>query len=101
MGSVTKCGHFGQFCLPATSICRLFASKAKANTTKYLRKQATDEFAVKAREHSYRARSAFKLIEIDDRFEVLKPGEVYAHWLTFMFHPFSCSLCLLINEVVC
>ncbi|VDM84127.1 unnamed protein product, partial [Strongylus vulgaris] len=60
--------------LPTASNHRLFASKAKANTTKYLRRQMTDEFAVKAREHSYRARSAFKLIEIDDRFQILKPG---------------------------
>ncbi|EYC28398.1 hypothetical protein Y032_0007g3205 [Ancylostoma ceylanicum] len=74
MGYATTCGQFAQLCLPATSTCRFFASKAKANTMKYLRRQATDEFAAKAREHSYRARSAFKLIEIDDRFEVLKPG---------------------------
>nr|CDJ84974.1 Ribosomal RNA methyltransferase RrmJ FtsJ and Protein Transporter domain containing protein [Haemonchus contortus] len=33
-----------------------------------------DEFAAKAREHSYRARSAFKLIEMDDRFNILRPG---------------------------
>ncbi|ETN69265.1 ribosomal RNA large subunit methyltransferase J [Necator americanus] len=56
------------------SFGRYFASKAKSNTVKYLRRQMKDEFAVKAREHSYRARSAFKLIEIDDRFEMLKPG---------------------------
>ncbi|KHJ86656.1 ribosomal RNA large subunit methyltransferase J, partial [Oesophagostomum dentatum] len=56
------------------SLTRFFASKAKATTMKYLRRQMTDEFAIKAREHSYRARSAFKLIEIDDRFELLKPG---------------------------
>ncbi|KAL6727866.1 hypothetical protein Aduo_009705 [Ancylostoma duodenale] len=74
MVCATTGSQFAQFCRPATSTCRFFASKAKANTMKYLRRQATDEFAAKAREHSYRARSAFKLIEIDDRFEVLKPG---------------------------
>ena len=34
----------------------------------------TDEFTIKAREHSYRARSAFKLLEINDKYNFLKPG---------------------------
>lgn len=58
----------------AAATLRLFSSKAKSNTKKYLQRQMKDEFAAKAREHSYRARSAFKLIEMDDRFEILKPG---------------------------
>ncbi|KAK5985425.1 FtsJ domain-containing protein [Trichostrongylus colubriformis] len=59
---------------PAATFSRqLFSSKAKSNTKKYLQRQMKDEFAVKAREHSYRARSAFKLIEMDDRFEILRP----------------------------
>ncbi|KAJ1372159.1 hypothetical protein KIN20_034238 [Parelaphostrongylus tenuis] len=55
---------------------RLFSSKSKSNTAKYLRRQMTDEFSVKAREHSYRCRSAFKLIEIDDRYDILQPGNI-------------------------
>ncbi|VDL73706.1 unnamed protein product [Nippostrongylus brasiliensis] len=55
---------------------RNFSSKAKSNTKKYLHRQMNDEFAVKAREHSYRARSAFKLIEMDERFGILRPGLV-------------------------
>ncbi|RCN32654.1 ribosomal RNA large subunit methyltransferase J [Ancylostoma caninum] len=53
---------------------RVAAAMENTNLMHAVNQQATDEFAVKAREHSYRARSAFKLIEIDDRFEVLKPG---------------------------
>ncbi|KAK6043653.1 ribosomal RNA large subunit methyltransferase J, partial [Cooperia oncophora] len=58
-------------CSPAQ---RFLSSKAKSNTKKYLQRQMKDEFAAKAREHSYRARSAFKLIEMDDRFNILRPG---------------------------
>lgn len=35
-----------------------------------------DPYVKKAREESYRCRSAFKLIEIDDKFHILKPGHV-------------------------
>ncbi|CAI4233180.1 unnamed protein product [Auanema sp. JU1783] len=42
--------------------------------SRYLQKQMKDPYTSKAREHSYRARSAFKLIELDDRFKFLKPG---------------------------
>ncbi|CAD6197422.1 unnamed protein product [Caenorhabditis auriculariae] len=54
---------------------RNFSTK-KGNVKKYLQRQYKDEFAVRAREHNYRARSAFKLMEIDDRFQILRPGLV-------------------------
>ncbi|XGW17147.1 hypothetical protein V3C99_002057 [Haemonchus contortus] len=60
--------------MPTIFVMRSFSSKAKSNTKKYVQRQMRDEFAAKAREHSYRARSAFKLIEMDDRFNVLRPG---------------------------
>uniref|UniRef100_A0A1I7V537 rRNA methyltransferase 2, mitochondrial n=1 Tax=Caenorhabditis tropicalis TaxID=1561998 RepID=A0A1I7V537_9PELO len=57
-----------------TTECKSFSTKrAKGNLNRYIQRQSTDEFAVKAREHNYRARSAFKLMEIDEKFKFLKP----------------------------
>ncbi|CAP38015.2 Protein CBG21206 [Caenorhabditis briggsae] len=55
---------------------RDFSTKkaAKGNLNRYIQRQSTDEFTVKAREHNYRARSAFKLIEINEKFKFLRPG---------------------------
>jgi 23S rRNA (uridine2552-2'-O)-methyltransferase len=40
----------------------------------WLERQINDPFAAKARAHGYRSRAAYKLIEIDDRFRLLRPG---------------------------
>ena len=40
----------------------------------WLARQINDPFAAKARAHGYRSRAAYKLIEIDDRFKLLRPG---------------------------
>jgi 23S rRNA (uridine2552-2'-O)-methyltransferase len=40
----------------------------------WLERQLNDPFAAKARAHGYRSRAAYKLIEIDDRLRVLRPG---------------------------
>jgi len=40
----------------------------------WLSRQINDPFAAKARAHGYRSRAAYKLIELDDRFHVLKRG---------------------------
>ncbi|CAD5208770.1 unnamed protein product [Bursaphelenchus xylophilus] len=40
----------------------------------YLDRQLNDEFAKLAREHSYRARSAFKLLEIQNRWKIFEKG---------------------------
>uniref|UniRef100_A0A0K0EPP0 rRNA methyltransferase 2, mitochondrial n=1 Tax=Strongyloides stercoralis TaxID=6248 RepID=A0A0K0EPP0_STRER len=42
----------------------------------YLKNQINDEFARKAREHSYRARSVFKLMEINNKYKLFKEGDV-------------------------
>ncbi|CAI2348696.1 unnamed protein product [Caenorhabditis sp. 36 PRJEB53466] len=61
-------------CCPLVNHSRTFSTKKpKGNTQKYIQRQATDEFAAKAREHNFRARSAFKLLEIEDKFKFLKP----------------------------
>jgi 23S rRNA (uridine2552-2'-O)-methyltransferase len=40
----------------------------------WLSRQINDPFAAKARAHGYRSRAAYKLIEIDDKFRMLRPG---------------------------
>lgn len=55
---------------------RYFSKEKKSIATlKYLQKQWSDEFSRKAREHSYRARSAYKLLEINEKYKIIKPGE--------------------------
>lgn len=55
-------------------VSRRAASKAARTTAKYLKRQAEDPYCVAAREHNYRARSAFKLREIDDKHRLIRPG---------------------------
>uniref|UniRef100_A0AC35TG03 FtsJ domain-containing protein n=1 Tax=Rhabditophanes sp. KR3021 TaxID=114890 RepID=A0AC35TG03_9BILA len=45
-------------------------------TRNYMKQQLQDEFAKKAREHNYRARSAFKLQEMDEKFKLFRAGDV-------------------------
>ena len=40
----------------------------------WLLRQLNDPYVLKARYENYRARSAFKLIEIDEKYNILKPG---------------------------
>ena len=41
---------------------------------KWITRQLNDPFVEKAKAENYRCRSAFKLIEINERFNLLKPG---------------------------
>ena len=40
----------------------------------WLERQLNDPFVAEAKKLGYRARSAFKLLEIDDKYKLLKPG---------------------------
>ena len=42
----------------------------------WLERQLNDPYVREARKLGYRARSAFKLTEIDDKYKLLKPGQV-------------------------
>ena len=42
---------------------------------RYLERQASDQYSRRAKEHSYRARSAFKLLQINEKFNFIKPGK--------------------------
>ncbi|CAH1785831.1 unnamed protein product, partial [Owenia fusiformis] len=48
----------------------------KLSSQEWLTRQINDPYAKRARQESYRCRSAFKLLEIDDRFGVLKTGDI-------------------------
>ncbi|CAH3150059.1 unnamed protein product [Porites lobata] len=51
------------------------ASKG-SSSSRWLKRQQTDLFVKKALEDNYLCRSAYKLIELDDRFHFLQPGRV-------------------------
>jgi 23S rRNA (uridine2552-2'-O)-methyltransferase len=51
------------------------ARRRKASSTRWLERQLNDPYVARARAEGYRARSAYKLIEIDDRFHLLGPGK--------------------------
>lgn len=42
----------------------------------WLTRQLSDPYVELAKKHNYRCRSAFKLLEIDDRFKLLHPGQI-------------------------
>ena len=50
------------------------AHKRKLSSTLWLHRQLNDPYVVKAKKDGYRGRAAYKLIELDDRFKLLKPG---------------------------
>jgi 23S rRNA (uridine2552-2'-O)-methyltransferase len=45
-----------------------------ASSTRWLQRQLNDPYVIEAARRGYRSRSAFKLIQLDDRFHFLKPG---------------------------
>jgi 23S rRNA (uridine2552-2'-O)-methyltransferase len=47
------------------------AKGRRSSSTKWLQRQLNDPYVLLAQKHNYRARSAFKLIEIDDKFKLL------------------------------
>jgi 23S rRNA (uridine2552-2'-O)-methyltransferase len=51
------------------------SKRRKASSTRWLERQVNDPYAAAARAEGYRARSAYKLAEIDDRFHLLAPGK--------------------------
>jgi 23S rRNA (uridine2552-2'-O)-methyltransferase len=54
---------------------RLKTAKSRTPSSQaWLERQLNDPFVVEAKAKGYRSRAAFKLIEIDDRFRLLKPG---------------------------
>jgi 23S rRNA methylase len=46
----------------------------KISSTKWLERQLNDPYVLQAKKDGYRSRSAFKLIELNQKFDLLKPG---------------------------
>src|SRR5580693_1273570 len=52
----------------------LSTRRRKASSTRWLSRQLNDTYVAEARRLGYRSRAAFKLIELDQRFRLLRPG---------------------------
>jgi 23S rRNA (uridine2552-2'-O)-methyltransferase len=50
------------------------AARRSASSTAWLQRQLNDPYVAEAKRLGYRSRAAFKLIELDDRFHLLKRG---------------------------
>jgi 23S rRNA (uridine2552-2'-O)-methyltransferase len=50
------------------------ARKRSVSSTRWLQRQLNDPYVVAAKREGYRSRAAYKLIEIDDKYHLLKPG---------------------------
>jgi len=48
--------------------------KRKLSSKLWLERQLNDPYVAQAKREGYRSRAAFKLIEIDDKYRILKPG---------------------------
>ncbi|HYA79612.1 MAG TPA: RlmE family RNA methyltransferase, partial [Methylocystis sp.] len=50
------------------------ARKRSLSSTLWLERQLNDPFVARAKREGYRSRAAYKLIEMDERYHLLKPG---------------------------
>jgi 23S rRNA (uridine2552-2'-O)-methyltransferase len=50
------------------------ARKRTTSQQKWLQRQLNDPYVAKAKAAGYKSRAAFKLVEIDDKYKLLKPG---------------------------
>ncbi|WP_370931820.1 RlmE family RNA methyltransferase [Bartonella sp. DGB1] len=51
------------------------AGKIKASSRRWLERHINDPYVHKSKEEGYRSRAAFKLIEINEKYKFLKPGQ--------------------------
>jgi 23S rRNA (uridine2552-2'-O)-methyltransferase len=58
--------------LPAVKVRS--ARRRKPSSTRWLSRQLNDPYVAEARRLGYRSRAAFKLVELDQRFRLLRPG---------------------------
>lgn len=52
------------------------AKRLKKSSQKWILRQVNDPFVKKAKDAGYRSRAAFKLIEIDEKYKILKKGKI-------------------------
>jgi len=51
------------------------ANKRSLSSQKWLERQLNDPYVARAKREGYRSRAAFYLLEIDEKFKILKPGQ--------------------------
>ena len=51
------------------------AKKRTVSSQKWLARQLNDPYVARAKREGYRSRAAFKLLEIDEKYKILKPGQ--------------------------
>lgn len=51
------------------------ARKRTVSSQKWLERQLNDPYVARAKREGYRSRAAFKLVEMDDKYRLLKPGQ--------------------------
>jgi 23S rRNA (uridine2552-2'-O)-methyltransferase len=51
------------------------ARKRTLSSQKWLERQLNDPYVARAKREGYRSRAAYKLLEIDDKYRLLKPGQ--------------------------
>lgn len=51
------------------------AAKRSTSSARWLERQLNDPYVAAAKREGYRSRAAYKLIEIDDKYRILKPGQ--------------------------
>ncbi|MSO76732.1 MAG: RlmE family RNA methyltransferase [Alphaproteobacteria bacterium] len=54
---------------------RVLSQGRRPSSVRWLQRQLDDPYVAEARRQGYRSRAAFKLIEIDDRYRLLRPGQ--------------------------
>src|SRR4051794_19257754 len=50
------------------------AKKRSVSSARWLERQLNDPYVAKAKREGYRSRAAYKLLELEQRFHLLKPG---------------------------
>ena len=67
---------FDTFCTSARNNVKVHNLKGRNNSSqKWLRRQLNDPYVNRAKLENFRCRSAFKLLEIDDRFRIFCAGD--------------------------
>lgn len=62
--------------LRVTLLSNIYRLKSKTSSNIWLDRQQKDPYVKRAIRENYRARSAFKLIEIDQKYKFIKPGNI-------------------------
>src|SRR5882672_1535476 len=73
-GGPSKDGIAGRGLTQQTVIRVRTAKRRSAASTQWLARQLNDPYVGEAKRQGYRSRAAFKLLQLDDRFRLLRPG---------------------------